>query len=135
MAIKRRNKIDASFSMSSMTDIVFLLLIFFMVTSTLISPNALKLLLPQSNNQTRANKPLVSVSITHDLRYAVGTQEVPFAMLEHKLQQELGETNETTEPPTISLHADKRVAVEHVVKVMNIAKRNKYKLILATQGE
>jgi len=135
MAIKRRNKIDASFSMSSMTDIVFLLLIFFMVTSTLISPNALKLLLPQSNNQTRANKPLVSVSITHDLRYAVGTQEVPFTMLEHKLQQELGNADATAEPPTISLHADKRVAVEHVVKVMNIAKRNRYKLILATQGE
>lgn len=135
MAIKRRNKIDASFSMSSMTDIVFLLLIFFMVTSTLISPNALKLLLPQSNNQTQANKPLVSVSITEDLRYAVGTQEVPFTMLEHKLKQELGQVDASTEPPTISLHADKRVAVEHVVKVMNIAKRNKYKLILATQGE
>lgn len=135
MAIKRRSKINASFSMSSMTDIVFLLLIFFMVTSTLISPNALKLLLPKSENQTRANKPIVSVSITHDLRYAVGTQEVPFSMLERKLRQKLGPAGNSGEPPTISLHADKRVPVENVVKVMNIAKRNKYKLILATTGQ
>jgi len=121
--------------MSSMTDIVFLLLIFFMVTSTLISPNALKLLLPQSKNQTRANKPLVSVSITHDLRYAVGTQQVPFSMLERKLKQELGPADAFEQSPTISLHADKRVPVDNVVKVMNIAKRNKYKLILATTGQ
>lgn len=134
MAIKRRSKINAGFSMSSMTDIVFLLLIFFMVTSTLISPNALKLLLPQSKNQTRANKPIVSVSITQDLRYAVGTREVPFSMLERKLKQELGPSGNYETPPTISLHADKRVPVENVVQVMNIAKRNRYKLILATTG-
>jgi biopolymer transport protein ExbD len=65
----------------------------------------------------------------------VGTQEVPFAMLERKLQSELGPAGASAEPPTISLHADKRVAIEHVVKVMNIAKRNKYKLILATKGQ
>jgi biopolymer transport protein ExbD len=134
MAIKRRSKINASFSMSSMTDIVFLLLIFFMITSTLISPNALKMILPQSKNQTRANKPIVSVSITYDLRYAVGTQEVPFAMLESKLKNEVEKINTNNEIPTISLHADKRVAWEEVVKVMNIAKRNKYKLIAATTG-
>ncbi len=70
MALKHRNKVNASFSMSSMTDIVFLLLIFFMVTSTLIAPNALKLLLPESNNQTSA-KPITTISITRDLKYYV----------------------------------------------------------------
>ena len=70
MALKRRNSVNASFSMSSMTDIVFLLLIFFMVTSTLIAPNALKLLLPQSNNQTAA-KPITAISITQDLKYYI----------------------------------------------------------------
>ena len=64
MAIKRRTKVDPSFSMSSMTDIVFLLLIFFLVTSTLVNPNALKLLLPKSTNQVAA-KATVSVSIKH----------------------------------------------------------------------
>jgi len=121
--------------MSSMTDIVFLLLIFFMVTSTLIAPNALKLLLPQSNNQTQANKPITTVSITADLVFAVETQIVPFEQLESYIQQKVGPAASYTEPPTISLHADKSVAIEHVVKVMNIAKRNKYKLILATAPE
>ena len=64
MAIKRRTKADAAFSMSSMTDIVFLLLIFFLVTSTLINPNALRLLLPKSSNQISA-KASVSISIKH----------------------------------------------------------------------
>jgi len=70
MALKRRNKVNAAFSMASMTDIVFLLLIFFMITSTLVAPNALKLLLPQSNNQTVA-KPITTISITRDLKYYI----------------------------------------------------------------
>ncbi|MEE1063760.1 MAG: biopolymer transporter ExbD, partial [Paludibacteraceae bacterium] len=62
MALKRRNKAEASFSMSSMTDIIFLLLIFFMLTSSVVHPNAIKLMLPQSNSQTAA-KPLTRVTI------------------------------------------------------------------------
>ena len=120
--------------MSGMTDIVFLLLIFFMLTSTLIAPNALKLLLPQSNNQTKS-KQHVAVSITPDLRYYLSIdgkpQAVAFANLEALLQEQLKYRVE----PTISLHADKSVPVEHVVKVMNIARNNKYKVILATAPE
>ena len=134
MALKRRNKVDASFSMSSMTDIVFLLLIFFMVTSTLIAPNALKLLLPQSNNQTAA-KPMTTVSITADLKYYVNNdgdvKRVAFHEIEPALQRAIG----NNEDAYVSLHADKSVPIEQVVKVMNIAKRNKYKLILATAPE
>ncbi|KOH45118.1 ExbD/TolR family protein [Sunxiuqinia dokdonensis] len=134
MALKRRNKVDASFSMSSMTDIVFLLLIFFMVTSTLIAPNALKLLLPQSNNQTAA-KPMTTVSITADLKYFVNTggevERVAFHEIEPALQLAVGDNPEAY----VSLHADKSVPIEQVVKVMNIAKRNKYKMILATAPE
>ena len=135
MAIKSRSRVSAEFSMSSMTDIVFLLLIFFMVTSTLIAPNALKLLLPQSNSQTQADKPITTVSITADLKFAVETTIVPFDQLESYIVKKVGPASSYKEPPTISLHADKSVAVEHVVKVMNIAKRNKYKLILATAPE
>ena len=134
MALKRRNKVDASFSMSSMTDIVFLLLIFFMVTSTLIAPNALKLLLPQSNNQTAA-KPMTTVSITADLKYYVNTggevERVAFHEIEPALQLAIGDNTEAY----VSLHADKSVPIEQVVKIMNIAKRNKYKMILATAPE
>ena len=134
MALKRRNKVNAAFSMSSMTDIVFLLLIFFMVTSTLIAPNALKLLLPQSNNQTSA-KAVTTVSITKDLRYYVNVDGKPdrvaFHEIEPALQQAIGNNTEAF----VSLHVDKSVAMEEVVKVMNIAMRNKYKMILATSPE
>ncbi|PIE84790.1 MAG: biopolymer transporter ExbD [Bacteroidia bacterium] len=127
MKLKRNTRVEPGFQMSSMTDIVFLLLIFFMVTSTLISPNALKLLLPRSNSQTAA-KPITTVSITEDGKYYVEQTPLQLSMLEPFLQQRLA--NE--EDPTISLHADRSVPVEEVVKVMNIAKDNHYKLILAT---
>lgn len=135
MALKRRNKVSAAFSMSSMTDIVFLLLIFFMVTSTLIAPNALKLLLPQSNNQTAA-KAITTVSITSDKKYYINDdgalKSVKFNEIEPFLQNKFGVGNDDI---FISLHADKSVPWEEVVKVMNIARRNKYKMIAATAPE
>jgi biopolymer transport protein ExbD len=130
MAIRSSNKILPSFSMSSMTDLVFLLLIFFMVTSTLVSPNALKLLLPQSNNQTQA-KAITSVSIGKNFKFYIETAPVSIADLERQLQVKLMDSQDAT----ISLHVDKTVPMSEVVKVMNIAARNKYKLILATAPE
>ena len=121
--------------MSSMTDIVFLLLIFFMVTSTLIAPNALKLLLPQSNNQTSA-KAITTISITGNLKYYINDdgdlKRVRFAEIEPFLQNKYGTGNDDI---YISLHADKKVPWEEVVKIMNIARRNKYKMIAATSPE
>lgn len=135
MALKRRNKVNAAFSMSSMTDIVFLLLIFFMVTSTLVAPNALKLLLPQSNNQTAA-KPITTISITKDLRYYVNDdgalKRVSFSEIEPFLQERYGVGNDDI---YISLHAEKSVPWDEVVKIMNIARRNKYKMIAATSAD
>jgi len=128
MAIRSSNKISPTFNMASLTDMVFLLLIFFMITSTLVSPNALKLLLPQSNNQTSA-KAITSVSITKDLRYYIETNPVAFSELERQLQIKL--MNEAD--PTISLHVDETVAAGELVKVMNIATNNRWKLILATR--
>ncbi len=134
MALKKRNKINAQFSMSSMTDLVFLLLIFFMLSSTLVAPNALKLLLPQSNNQTAA-KAVTTVSITKDLQYYINDEgllkRVAFQEIEPYLRQKFGGNPETY----ISLHADRTVPIEYVVKVMNIARKNEFKLILATSPE
>ncbi len=130
MSIRSSNKINPSFSMSSMTDLVFLLLIFFMITSTLVSPNALKLLLPQSNNQTSA-KAITSISITKDLQYYIETTPVSLADLERQLQLKLMDAPD----PTISLHVDKNVPMGEAVKVLNIGARNKYKVILATAPE
>jgi len=134
MALKRRNKVNVTFSMASMTDIVFLLLLFFMITSTMVAPNALKLLLPQSNNQTVA-KAITTVSITADLKYYINDdgelKRVAFSEIEPHLQKMIRENEETY----ISLHADKSVPIEQVVNVMNIAKRNNIKMILATAAE
>ncbi len=113
--------------MSSMTDLVFLLLIFFMITSTLISPNALDLVLPKSSAQTTRH-PQVTVSITDNLIFAVDKQVVDFNQIEPLLKEKL----KGVEEPVISLHAEKDVPVDWVVKVMEIARRNRYKVILAT---
>lgn len=137
MAIKRRTKVDSGFSMSSMTDIVFLLLIFFLVTSTLINPNALKLLLPKSSNQISA-KATVSVSIKHypeknTFSYHINGEKKPvrFSQIEPRLQQLLMDSD----TPTFSIYADSSVPIEEVVKLMNIAIHNNYKVILATSPE
>ena len=127
MSLRSRNKVNANFSMSSMTDIVFLLLIFFMLTSTLVSPNALKLLLPNSKART-LEKQTLSVSITAEIDYYIGDKQVAIENLEQELKLELVGQKE----PAIVLHADKTVDIEYAVKVMDIAYRNKYKVVLAT---
>jgi biopolymer transport protein ExbD len=127
MAISQRNKISVSFSSVGMTDVVFNLLIFFMLTSTLVHPTALKLLLPKGSMQTSA-KPQTTVSITADRKYYIEQQPVTLETLESVLKQKLGAKPETY----ISLHADKNVPFETVVAVLNIAQANNYKLIIAT---
>ena len=123
--------------MSSMTDIVFLLLIFFLVTSTLVNPNALKLLLPKSTNQVAA-KPTVSVSIQHIVKknqfsYHINGEQTPtaFPYIEDRVVDLLRDSDD----PTFSIYADKTVPVEKVVELMNIAKRHKFKVLLATAPE
>ncbi|MFI3331351.1 MAG: biopolymer transporter ExbD [Rikenellaceae bacterium] len=130
MAIKRGSKVEKSYSAASMTDLMFLLLIFLLISTTLINPNALKLLLPQSTNNIK-EKPYTTVSITQDLNYYVEMEPVDFKDLERTLNTKL----DGVADPTVSLHCDKSVPVEQVVEVMNIAKDNKYKLILATSPQ
>lgn len=130
MGLRSRNKVSPNFNMSSMTDIVFLLLIFFMLTSTLVSPNALKLLLPSSNTQTRA-KQTVSISLTKDLKYYINDEQVEFDFLEPLLIQKMGNDPNNS----IILHVDRTVAIEEAVQVMNIANKNKFKMVLATQSK
>lgn len=130
MTLKRKSKINPHFNMSSMTDIVFLLLIFFLVTSTLVNPNALKLLLPKSTNQL-SNRQTVTVSIDKNLVYYFNAKVTPFSMLESKIVNEL----KNSEDPCIQIQAEKSVPIEHVVRIMNIAKTHGYKSILATDPE
>jgi biopolymer transport protein ExbD len=132
MAIKHGSKVDKSFSSSAMTDLMFLLLIFMLIATTLINPNALKLMLPKSSNQLK-DKAITTVSIQQNgssYNYYVELEQVKgIDGVERALQARL----EGQEDPTVSLHCDKTVAIDEVVKVMNVAKDNNYKLILATQ--
>ena len=136
MAIKRSTKVLSEFSMSSMTDIVFLLLIFFLVTSTLVNPNALKLLLPKSTGQVNA-KATVSVSIKDwgedRYTYHINGDETPLTY--EAVEDGLVELLQSEEDPTFSIYSDESVPIKEVVGIMNIAKRNHYKVILATQPE
>ena len=127
MALSQRNKISINFSSVGMTDVVFNLLIFFMLTSTLVHPSAIKLLLPKGSTQTSA-KPQTSVSITSDLNYYIEKQPVSIDQIESVLKHKLGSNPDTY----IALHADKSVPFENVVRVLDIAQRNNYKLIIAT---
>jgi biopolymer transport protein ExbD len=129
MAIKTRNKLTPEFSMASMTDIVFLLLLFFMISTTMISPNALKLLLPRSDGQV-SDKPLTTVSITKDLQIYLEKLPIEYDRREGALRVKFDGVPE--EERVISLHTDESVPIGEAVRVMNIAKNNKYKLILAT---
>ena len=127
MALRSRNKVTPNFNMSSMTDIVFLLLIFFMLTSTLVSPNALKLLLPNSKSKT-LEKQTISISIDKNINFYIDENQVDINELETRLINILSSELE----PAIILHSDKSVEIEHVVKVMDIAYRNNYRIVLAT---
>ena len=133
MALKRKKNVSAEFSMASMTDMIFLLLIFFMITSTVVVPNAIKVLLPQSRQQTSA-KPLTRVSIDQDLNYYVGSgrekerrvsfEEIaPFLQSCYNLDPEI----------YVALYADETIPYKEVVKVLDIANRNNFKMILVTR--
>ena len=127
MAIRNKNKVSVNFSSAGMSDIVFLLLLFFMLTSTLVHPTALKLLLPKGTTQSSA-RPMTTVSITKDLQYFIEDQPIDLEYLEAALQSRVQDSPEIY----ISVHADRSVPIEYVVNVMNIAAKNQYKLILAT---
>jgi biopolymer transport protein ExbD len=128
MNIRGRNRVTPEFNMSSMTDIVFLLLIFFMIASTLVSTSAIDILLPKASGKTE-NKKSVAVSIKKDLTYYIDQKRVGESVLESELIAALA----SEEKPTVILRAEKSVPVENVVKVMDIANRNKFKVILAVK--
>jgi len=134
MALQMRNKVGTEFSMSSMSDLVFLLLIFFMLTSTLVSPNAIKLLLPNSSSRTLA-KQSVTMYINEHYEYFMETTPVSEASLVGAISAKLQGQTEST----IVLRADKTVPIQYIVNVIdavnqiNDSRKTKHKVILATK--
>lgn len=134
MALKMRNRVSTEFSMSSMSDLVFLLLIFFMLTSTLVSPNAIKLLLPSSSSKTIA-KQNVTMYINEHYEYFLEKTPVNEANLAGAINSKLTGQTEST----VVLRADKTVPIQYIVNVIdavnqiNAAHKTKHKVILATK--
>ena len=136
MAIRTRNKLNASFSMASMSDLVFLLLIFFMLTSTLVAPNAIKLLLPQSSSKTMA-KQTVTVYINENYEYFVEENQFALDGIENELTAKLaGQVD-----GSVVLRANETVPVQFIVNVIdavnniNNKSNTKHKVILATRAK
>jgi len=133
MAIQTRNKRNPNFSTASMSDLVFLLLIFFMITSTLVSPNAIKLLLPDSNSRTIA-KQTVTIELNDSREYYLDGKQITFNSLAPLLNEKLAGQMEAT----VVLRADKLVPLQFVVNVIdavnnvNDQNKSKHKVILAT---
>lgn len=134
MAIQARNKRNIQFNMASMSDLVFLLLIFFMLTSTLVAPNAIKLLLPQSSSRTMA-KQTVTVYINDKLDYFVGEKPVNSGNLQNEIDNRLSGQIQAS----IVLRADQSVPLQYVVNVIdainniNNKYNTKHKVIMATR--
>ena len=127
MNLKSKHKVEAAFSMSSMTDIIFLLLIFFMLTASFVTPSGLPVNLPSSKTSTIVMQ-RVSVTITNDLRYFVNRQRSSMDALEQDLAREL-----KGQEGMVVLHVDKDVPVEHLVNVAGIATSLNSKVSIATR--
>lgn len=134
MALKRRIKVEAGFAMSSMTDIIFLLLLFFIIASTMSSPNDIKLNLPQSKAKSSTKAVIAKVSIDADGNYFVAKgnslpEQIQPEVLEAYIMNLVAQDTSTY----IALHADQNIAYKEVVKVLDIANQHKLKLVIATK--
>ena len=130
MNLRGRNKINPTFNMSSMTDIVFLLLIFFMLTSTLVTVSAIDVLLPKAGGKTE-NSNSIAVSITNKSLFYIDKTKVSPIDLESEILKKIG----TDKQKTIIIRGDKEVPYRNIMKVIDIANRNKLKMILAVKGK
>ncbi len=128
MNLRGRNKVTPEFSMSSMTDIVFLLLVFFLLTSSNVTSDALNLVLPKAKGKT-SNQQNASVSITKEGAYYVNTGRVS----EYGIEAELKTALAGQDQPTIILRAEEGVPIEKAVLVMDIANKNNFKVVLAVR--
>ena len=131
--LKRNSKISAEFSMSSMTDIIFLLLLFFMITSTVVQTNAIKVLLPQSSKQ-ETQKTIVRLTIDASLNFYVGKGAEKDCMVAfEEIEPFLLATDSAEDEMYVALYADETVPYREIVRLLDVANRNKFKMVFATR--
>lgn len=132
MALKRRNRVEATFAMSSMTDLVFLLLLFFVMASTMSSPNDIKIKLPQSTTSTPPTKPIVAeVAIYADGSYYLDGEEQTLSDVE--LENQLAEIHRQDTTMYVRVRADEKADIENLVRVLDIANKHKMNIVIATE--
>ncbi len=135
MALKRRNKVEAMFSMSSMTDLIFLLLLFFVMASTMSSPNDIKINLPQSKAKHNTKQVVAKVNIDNLGNYSVALgKKQAMAISPEDLEAYLIEAIGNDSTAYIALHADQDIAYREVVHVLDIANQHKMKIVIATKN-
>jgi biopolymer transport protein ExbD len=132
MNLRRRHRVQPEVATSSLNDIMFFLMLFFLICSTLVNPNVIKLLLPKaSNTKTTVNKQPLTVSVSADLRFYINNKEVAYENLEQELAASIVGTTE----PTAVLRVDKAVTVQELVALLDVGNKLKIKMILATDNK
>lgn len=129
MNLRKRLRHNYEPNTSSLNDIMFFLLLFFLITSTLVSPNVIKLLLPNSSSGKAVNKQTITISVSKDLRYFINSKAVSFDNIQNELSTQMIDKEE----PTVILKVDKEVAVQNLVSLLDIGNKLKVKMVLATQ--
>ena len=131
MNLRRKHKEEAEVSTESLNDIMFFLLLFFLIISTLANPNVIKLMLPKSANNEQLAKQQVNLGVTKDKQYSINKKPVPFDELEAAILAEINGLDQ----PTIVLNFDRELSVQDLVDVMQIGTKIKVKMVLATQKQ
>jgi biopolymer transport protein ExbD len=129
MNFQRRNRMHSEISTGALTDIMFFLLLFFLIVSTVANPNVIKLMLPQSSPSSDIAKKTLAVSITKDLVYYIDKDPIEESELRNRIAARAQELQE----PTLVLRVEQGVAVEHLVKVLDIGMQLKLKVVLQTE--
>jgi biopolymer transport protein ExbD len=131
MKIKRNRHFKPEVSTSSLNDIMFFLLLFFLIVSTLSNPNVIKLLLPTSKAAQNINKQQITISITRDKRYFIDNQQISFRDIESLLKSKIN----TIKEPTVILRLENSLTVQDLVDVLEIGIRLNVKMVMATNKE
>lgn len=128
MNLRRRHRVTAEVNTSSINDIMFFLMLFFLIASTVVNPNVVKLLLPRSSTGQAVSKKQVSVSITKDFKYYLESREVSEQVLTRQLEAMARSGSQIT----LVLRCEKTVDIQHVVRIIDLSNRLKFKMVLAT---
>jgi biopolymer transport protein ExbD len=128
MAIKRNKRFHAEVATSSLSDIMFFLLLFFLIISTLANPNVIRMTLPKSKTNEKTNKQLITLSVTEEKRFFIDKEEVDFSQLEDKLLSKM----DPEKQQTVVIRIPATMQVQDLVDVLQIGVKNKLKFVIAT---